>query len=310
VRNFKTKDKEMKKSSIIFQSLFTIICVILVLFFAGCVKTGSSKKKGMKTEVEIAENSTKLVLQWAKVFKNKKSSFSAKEMKEFEANLAQKTNYGYVVGKATRYLVYIKESMDYGKNDVFGYPMKEWDLSSLHSACKQLVHDVKGLSAKSSFTVSPVAVRELYELFHFTFTDFEDTEIRNVIKMHFSHKRTGDKCYAYCTCKDTGILERHPFYLRVMVPGNSPEEPAFVTVCEKESLVKICTDKQLQGIAAEYAWAREKFPGCERTAQRYGERIIDGKPVQVDVLEFKLPDGTTKKITFDTSDFKVDFLFD
>jgi hypothetical protein len=271
--------------------------------------TNKIKKKEMKTEIEIAENVAMIMSQWQKVFEIKKSFFSEKEIEELKANLVQRSNYGYVIAKAARYMVYCNEFMDYGQDDMFCYPMEEWDMPFVYFACMELVYEVKGLSANNSFTVSPVVVRELYEMFHFTFTDFEDTENRDVIKMRFLHKRTGAKCYAFCTCNDTGILGRHPFYLRVMVPGNNPEEPLLIMVCEKEQIVKICTDEHFPGIAAEYAWARAKFPGCERTMQYYGEKMIDGKPVRVDVLEFKLPDGTTREITFDISDFKMD-LFD
>jgi hypothetical protein len=92
-----------------------------------------------------------------------------------------------------------------------------------------------------------VITRAQPEAIRFIITDFEDTENRNVIKMHFAHKNTGEKCYAYCACKDKGILGRHPFYLKVMVKGNSPDEPAFVTVCEKETAVKICTNNHFRG---------------------------------------------------------------
>jgi hypothetical protein len=258
----------------------------------------------MNPEIEIINEATMVLLQWQKVLASKFSP-SSKEMEELKANFTQKANYGYIVAKAARYLVYCKYAMDYGEGDIYNYPMeKEWDMRSVHLACMELVYDVKGLSVNDCFTVSPVVVRELYEMFHFTFMDFEETENSNVIKMHFMHKKMEEKCYAFCACNDTSVFERHPFYLKLMVQGDTPKKRVFVTVCERGPMVKIYTKNHSHGIAAEYAWARVKFPGSKKTIQRYGEQIIDGKSIRVDVMTFKLSDGTTKEIVFDLSDFK------
>jgi hypothetical protein len=256
----------------------------------------------MTTEIEIATEATMIAIQWQKVMVNEFSFFSKKEIEELHENFVQNNSYRCVVASAAFYLAYCKYNMNYGESDVYHYPMeKEWDIISVFSACRELVFNAKGLSANSCFTVSPVTVRELYEMFHFTFTDFEDTENGNVIKMHFVHKNTKEKCYAYCACEDKSVLERRPFYFRVMVPGD--EKPVLVTVCEKETVVKIGAEDRLQGIAAEYVWANNKFPGCEITKQRHGTKIIDGKSIAVEILDIKLLDDTTKEITFDISDF-------
>jgi hypothetical protein len=288
------------KHKIFMLTVAGICCALFVIY--------ARKNRQEPAQTDVNTECTAIILQWQEALTDKLSSFSKKEDKELKANFAQKTNYGYIVAKAARYLVYSKHSIDYGKDDVYNYPMKkEWDMRAVHAACLELTNKVKGLSAKDCFTVSPVAVRELYEMFHFTFTYFESTENSNVIKMYFVHKNTGEKCYAFCACKDTGLLGRHPFYLKVMIPGNSPKEPVFVTVCENETAVKICTENHFQGIAAEYAWAYSKFPGCQKTDQMHGEKSIDGKPVPVDVVWFKLPNGTTKEITFDIADLKMTF---
>lgn len=262
----------------------------------------------------ITEKVKKLSKKWQKKLVKKLPSFSEKEREELQVNFAQKLGYGYVIAKAARYLLDCENSISYAKDDFFHYPMEDcWNMQLVYSACKDLVYELNGLTATDFFTMPPTAIRELYEMMHFTFTDFENTGTDNVYKMNFVHKFTGDKCYAYCGCKDMSILGSYPFYFRVMINdrlkpyGINLQEPVLVTVCEKETVVKIHTDNRICGIAAEYTYAYQKFSGSELIIQVNGKKDIEGNPTEFDVLLLKLPDSTIKEVTFDISDFKNEF---
>ena len=263
----------------------------------------------------ITEEAILLVEQWQKMLVEKSHLFSKTEINALKANLSQESSYSYVVAKAARYLISCKKSIDYARDDFFHYPMQDyWNIQQVYSACKELVYEVRGLSVNYCFIMPPTAIRELYEMFHFTFTDFENTTSKNVFKINFAHKVTGEKCYAYCRCEDMSILNRYPFYFRIEISKRLnrhdiiPENPVLVTLCEKETFVKICTENRTYGITAEYAYCYQKFPhGTERIKQWYGEKNIEGKQTKVDVLALKLPDRTEREVTFDISDFKNEF---
>jgi hypothetical protein len=54
-----------------------------------------------------------------------------------------------------------------------------------------------------------------------------------------------------------------------------------------------------QGVAAEYAWLAERYPGNERGRQSLSK--CDGKPA--DILEITTADGRSLEIYFDISEF-------
>jgi len=256
----------------------------------------------------------KLAEQWASRLREKIPSFSAAEAEELHANFVQKSNYGYMAAKAARHALNEERSIDSRVDNFFGYPLIEyWNMPQVNEACREFLYDVKGLSAADYFTAPATAVRELFEMFHFTLNGFEKTASDDVIKMRFKHKVTFEDCFAYGACKDTSILARHPFFFRVDIAqrlqrrGVNTQGPVLVDMRETESFVKIYTAHRSIGIPAEYTYAELKYPGGERVLQWYGTKDIDGKPTAVDGLRLKLPGGTEKEIIFDISDFKNEF---
>jgi hypothetical protein len=223
----------------------------------------------------------------------------------------QTSNYGYIAAKAARYLADCKNSENYSIGDFFHYPMEGyWNMQYVYYGCKQLLYGCQGLTPDSCFKGLPFyGIREMFEMFHYAFTGIEDTNIENVYKVCFVHKVEGGKSFAYCHFSDLSNIESRPFYFRIWINDKLKpyEKPIFITICEQKTILKICTDNQTCGIAAEYAYVFQKYPGCERIEQRYGDMDIDGKATKVDVLVLKLADGNIHEVIFDISDFKNEF---
>jgi hypothetical protein len=69
--------------------------------------------------------------------------------------------------------------------------------------------------------------------------------------------------------------------------------------------LKICTTDDALGVASEYAWLREFYPGYKFIKQTLAFMELNGKKVTFDVLDIKTAEGVEKKIYFDISEFSV-----
>jgi hypothetical protein len=66
-----------------------------------------------------------------------------------------------------------------------------------------------------------------------------------------------------------------------------------------EKAIIIDKTNSMEGIAAEYQWRREHYPGYKMIRQS----LVTNNRKPFDVLEFKTQDGETKRIYFDISRF-------
>lgn len=90
--------------------------------------------------------------------------------------------------------------------------------------------------------------------------------------------------------------------------GSTPRGASTVEAARDESapmgtgcddLVVITAANTSAGIAAEYAWIKEHFPGYRRE----GQHLIVCDEKMVDVIETVGPDGESREIYFDISSF-------
>jgi uncharacterized protein YifE (UPF0438 family) len=88
-------------------------------------------------------------------------------------------------------------------------------------------------------------------------------------------------------------------------------EGATVAFCEYEDaqegdFVKILSGDHELGVAAEYAWFKNKYPGAIRTRQQFTRITLNGTEVRCDILTLKLPNGEIRYIYFDISQMMAD----
>jgi len=71
---------------------------------------------------------------------------------------------------------------------------------------------------------------------------------------------------------------------------------------EEGDFVKVCTNDHNLGVAAEYAWFKNKYDDAECTGQEFTKIKFNGNKISVDILTIKINNDCIKNIYFDISD--------
>ena len=68
-------------------------------------------------------------------------------------------------------------------------------------------------------------------------------------------------------------------------------------------ITKFCTKDHWLGIKLESVWLNEKYHGFNIYSQGLTDLLINGKNTKCDIIHSSLPDGTSRSVIFDLSDF-------
>jgi len=75
---------------------------------------------------------------------------------------------------------------------------------------------------------------------------------------------------------------------------------------DKEDFVKVCTNDHNLGVAAEYAWFKNKYIDAECTGQEFKKIKFNGNKTGVDILTVIISDDCIRDVYFDISDMMED----
>jgi len=89
------------------------------------------------------------------------------------------------------------------------------------------------------------------------------------------------------------------------VNGNNVKFIEYETADEGD-FVKVCTNDHDLGVAAEYAWFKNKYIGAVCTGQEFKKIKFNGNKTSVDILTIIINNDCIKDIYFDISDMMED----
>ena len=290
---------------------FVILLLNFAWMYAWAKQYDKNKEKTITQKTPTFNSITEEVEQWVRQYPYD-SSLSNEDKKNL-INIAKAENYGYIIAKAARFLVSSKKGYDYQADDFFHYPFSNWNLPALlFGGCNHILSGYGLTPNRCIEKLTPADIRELFELFHFSFLDIEKTDVKNVYKMNFIHKVEGIKTFSYCQFTDLNSLN-DSFCSRVWINhrlkphGINIEKPVLVDVIEKNGIIKICHTDNIFVIAAESAYVFQKYPECSKKLQQLCEIDVNGKPTKADVVIYEFPNGSEKEFVFDISDIKSAF---
>jgi hypothetical protein len=211
-----------------------------------------------------------------------------------QAGIFVPSEFAYISFKAAKF--FVTGAAIYRKNDFFHYPLEEWNAENIKNCCKQILEDCAGVVPDCAIRgLASSDIRNTFELFHFTKTANEAD--KNTFRMDFIHKIGKQKLSVYYDLSNIGedISEQ---YLSVSVERNIIK----LSVNPANGVIKIYTDDENIGVAAEYAFIRNTYPEYQVKAQRLQKMEIDGKTVSADILEIA-KENEIKELRFDISGF-------
>jgi Tfp pilus assembly protein PilF len=224
--------------------------------------------------------------------------FSHYDMEE-RADLVEMSdlyNQSYLVRKSITGLTDLVKLFE---NAFFDYPMPQWDIKQIRIGWEQLVYDFRGFTADRCFeNINPEDIRNMFEGFHYSYTGYEETKIKNVYKLCFEHKVKIEIFCAYCFTENIERLDNTPYYFQVM-PFGVNENGLLVTMSIKNEIVKIHTQDGGLGVRAEYAYLKQKYLFSDIKTQKLSTKTIENILTKVDILTT----DNGEEIIFDISDF-------
>jgi hypothetical protein len=240
-------------------------------------------------EIDLIEN------QWTRFFLKVYSRYNTEERTNL-IELFRSNNYSYIVRESIAFL----NNLDslYAKAH-FDYPMPQWDNKQIKIVWEQLIYEARGLTVDRSLeNINPEDIRNMFEWFHFSYTGYEETRIKNVYKLNFEHKIQIQISCIYCSTENIERLDNTPYYFQVM-PLGICENGLLVTMSIKNGIVKIHTQDSDLGVHAEYAYLAQKYPFNDMKTQILSTKMIENILTKVDILTI----NGGAEIIFDISDF-------
>jgi hypothetical protein len=122
------------------------------------------------------------------------------------------------------------------------------------------------------------------------------------IKERLAARGNGESAPAFV--ENINLKAARETVLEVTLPGGGESVP--VDFCEYESVpegdfVRVLAADHSLGVAAEYAWFRNKYPGAIRESQYFRFITLNGTRIRCDILTLRLGGGEQRNVYFDIS---------